>query len=76
MRHALMDPGFPDLVREWAADEAEEWLDPSFLETVDNSNVADDLADRSSSPRPSPTSPKRETGSLKKPPESIGSPGL
>jgi hypothetical protein len=45
MRHALMDPGFPDLVREWAADEAEEWLDPSFLETLDDSNVADDLAD-------------------------------
>ena len=45
MRHALMDPGFPDLVREWAADEAEEWLDPSFLETLDNSNIADDLAD-------------------------------
>jgi hypothetical protein len=45
MRHALMDPGFPDLVREWAADEAEEWLDPSFLETLDDSNIADDLAD-------------------------------
>jgi len=40
-----MDPGFPDLVREWAADEAEEWLDPSFLETLDDSNIADDLAD-------------------------------
>jgi len=45
MRHALMDPGFPDLVREWAADEAEQWLEPSFLETLDDSNVADDLAD-------------------------------
>jgi hypothetical protein len=45
MRHALMDPAFPDLVREWAADEAEEWLEPSFLETLDDSNVADDLAD-------------------------------
>ena len=45
MRHALMDPGFPDLVREWAADEAEEWLDPSFLETLDNSNIADNMAD-------------------------------
>ena len=45
MRHALMDPGFPDLVREWAADEAEQWLEPSFLETLDDSNVANDLAD-------------------------------
>ena len=45
MRHALMDPGFPDLVREWAADEAEQWLEPSFLETLDDSNIADDLAD-------------------------------
>ena len=45
MRHVLMDPAFPDLVREWAADEAEEWLDPSFLETLDDSNIADDLAD-------------------------------
>ena len=45
MRHALMDPAFPDLVSEWAADEAEEWLEPSFLETLDDSNVADDLAD-------------------------------
>ena len=45
MRHALMIRGFPDPVREWAADEAEEWLDPSFLETLDNSNIADDLAD-------------------------------
>jgi len=45
MRHALMDPGFPDLVLEWAADEAEQWLEPSFLETLDDSNVANDLAD-------------------------------
>jgi hypothetical protein len=40
-----MDPTFPDLVREWATDEAEQWLEPSFLETLDDSNIADDLAD-------------------------------
>ena len=45
MRHALMDPAFPDLVREWATDEAEQWLEPSSLETLDDSDVADDLAD-------------------------------
>ena len=45
MRHALMDPAFPDLVREWATDESEHWLEPSFLETLDDSDVADDLAD-------------------------------
>jgi hypothetical protein len=45
MRHALMDPAFPDLVREWATDESEQWLEPSFLETLDDSEVADDLAD-------------------------------
>jgi hypothetical protein len=45
MRHALMDPAFPDLVREWATDESEQWLEPSFLETLDDSDVADDLAD-------------------------------
>jgi len=33
------------LYARWAADEAEEWLDPSFLETLDDSNIADDLAD-------------------------------
>jgi hypothetical protein len=45
MRHVLMDPAFPDLVREWAIDETEQWLEPSFLETLDDSDVADDLAD-------------------------------
>jgi len=45
MRHVLMDPAFPDLVRELAPDEAEQWLEPSFLETLDDSDVADDLAD-------------------------------
>jgi hypothetical protein len=45
MRHVLMDPAFPDLVREWATNEAEQWLEPSFLETLHDSDVADDLAD-------------------------------
>jgi len=45
MRHVLMDPAFPDLVRELASDEAEQWLEPSSLETLDDSDVADDLAD-------------------------------
>ena len=45
MRHALMDPAFPDLVREWAPDEAEQWLEPSFLETLDDSDVGNDFPD-------------------------------
>jgi hypothetical protein len=46
MRHVLMDPAFPDLVGEWAAaTEAEEWLDPGFLETLDDADIGDDLAD-------------------------------
>jgi len=45
MRHVLMDPAFPDLVRELAPDEAEQWLEPSFLEMLDDSDVADDLTD-------------------------------
>jgi len=45
MRHVLMDPAFPDLVREWAIDETEQWLEPSFLETLDDSDLAEDLAD-------------------------------
>jgi hypothetical protein len=40
-----MDPAFPDLVREWAIDETEQWLEPSFLETLDDSDLAEDLAD-------------------------------
>jgi hypothetical protein len=40
-----MDPAFPDLVREWATDEAEQWLEPSFLDTLDDSDIANDLAD-------------------------------
>ena len=45
MRHVLMDPAFPDLVREWATDEAEQWLEPSSLDTLDDSDIANDLAD-------------------------------
>jgi hypothetical protein len=45
MRHVLMDPAFPDLVGEWAAAQAEEWLEPSFLEMLDDADIGDDLAD-------------------------------
>ena len=45
MRHVLMDPAFPDLVREWARNEAEQWLEPSSLDTLDDSDIANDLAD-------------------------------
>ena len=45
MRHVLMDPAFPDLVREWATDEAEQWLEPSSLDTLDDSDIANDRAD-------------------------------
>jgi hypothetical protein len=45
MRHVLMDPAFPDLVGEWAAAQADDWLEPSFLETLDEAEVGDDVAD-------------------------------